>query len=120
MPTTRPSSSRAEARLDEPLLLEGIADLHAGPLGRLLLGLAEAGRGEHAHAADAVAAGGGAEQHRQVADAGRLAPSTSRSVGMTPDAQHVDQRVVGVALVEDELAADRRHADGVAVAGDAR
>ena len=36
-----------------------------------------------------------------------------------PDGHHVDERVALVARVEDELAADRRHADAVAVAADA-
>ena len=35
------------------------------------------------------------------------------------EAEHVDQRVAGVALVEADLAADGRDADAVAVAGDA-
>ena len=46
-------------------------------------------------------------------------PSTRRSVGRTPEAQHVDERVARVGLVEDGLAADGGHADRVAVAGDA-
>ena len=45
--------------------------------------------------------------------------STSRSIGSSAEAQHVDERVLRVALVEDDLAADRRHADRVAVAADA-
>ena len=40
--------------------------------------------------------------------------------GQHAEAQHVDERVVAVALVEHDLAADRRHADRVAVAADAR
>ena len=36
-----------------------------------------------------------------------------------PEAEHVDQRVVLIGGVEDDLAADGRHADGVAVAGNA-
>ena len=34
------------------------------------------------------------------------------------EAQHVDERVLAVAVVEHDLAADGRHADGVAVAAD--
>ena len=47
-------------------------------------------------------------------------PSTSRSAGRMPRREDVDERVLGVRLVEHDLAADRRHADRVAVAGDAR
>ena len=36
-------------------------------------------------------------------------------MGQQPEAEHVDQRVALVGRVEDDLAADRRHADGVAV-----
>ena len=57
-----------EAGLDQALLLERIADLH-GRAAWPSLALVEAGRGEHAHAADAVAPGRRAEQHGQVADA---------------------------------------------------
>ena len=56
-----------EARLDELLLLERVADLHRGPL--LLGALLEPRRREDAGAADAVAPGRRAEQHREVADA---------------------------------------------------
>ena len=59
-----------EARLDQSLLLIGIADLGARPLGLIEAGRAvltsEAGGGEHRHAADAVPAGGRAKQHREV------------------------------------------------------
>ena len=47
-------------------------------------------------------------------------PSTSRSMGSAPTAQHVDERVGRVAVVEGQFAADRRHAHRVAVARDAR
>ena len=62
-----PGVEQREARLDELLLLERVADLHRRALG--LRALLEPGRREHAGAADAVAAGGRAEQHREVADA---------------------------------------------------
>ena len=60
-----------EAGLDEALLLEGVAHLDAGPLGVVgrLRVTAEAGRGQHADPADAVAAGARAEEHGQVARA---------------------------------------------------
>ena len=56
-----------EARLDQPLLLERVADLHRRAL--RLAAFFEARRREHARAADAVAAGRRAEQHREVAGA---------------------------------------------------
>ena len=108
---------QGQARLDEPLLLERIADLHARPLG-LVGAVAEPGAGQHAHAADAVAPGGRAEQHGQVALAAGLAEHEPVG-GQHAEAQHVHERVAAVGLVEHDLAADRRHADGVAVAGDA-
>ena len=104
-----------EARLDELLLLERVAHLHRRSLG--LAALLEPGRREHAGAADAVAAGRRAEQHREVADAlgaGEHQP-LDRQHAETED---VDERVVAVALVEHELAADGRDADRVAVAAD--
>ena len=62
--------------------------------------------------------GGRAEQHGEVADARRLAEHQPLG-GQHAEAEHVDERVVRVGLVEDDLAADGRHADRVAVAGDA-
>ena len=47
------------------------------------------------------------------------AASVRRPLLEQADGHHVDQRVALVARVEDELAADRRHADAVAVAADA-
>ena len=87
-----------EAGLDEPLLLEGVADLHARPLVVVPV-LAEAGRRQHAGAADAVAAGRRAEQHRQVADAGR--PRQHEPLrGQHAEAEDVDERVVLIGGVE--------------------
>ena len=105
-----------EARLDEPLLLVRVADLHRRAL--RLGALVEAGRREHARAADAVAPGRRAEQHREVAHA--LGPGEHQPLDRQhAEAQHVDERVVAVAVVEHDLAADGRHADRVAVAADA-
>src|SRR5947199_261935 len=73
---------------------------------------------EHARAADAVAAGRGTEQHRQVA----------RTIGSRQDqpflredaeAEDVHEWVAAIRVVKDGLAADRRDADGIAVAGNA-
>ena len=87
--------------------------------GRLVsLALVEAGRREHARAADAVAARRRAEQHRQVA--GALGPGEHEPFGRKDaEAEHVHERVVAVRVVEHDLAADGRHADRVAVAADA-
>src|SRR5690606_16745930 len=54
-----------ETRLDQLLLLERVAHLDAGTLGGGLL--VEGSRRQHGSAADAVAAGGGAEQDGDVA-----------------------------------------------------
>ncbi len=45
---------------------------------------------------------------------------TSRSFGQDAETEHVDERVAAVRVVEHDLAADRRHPNRVAVAGDAR
>ena len=107
-----------EARLDEALLLERVADLHRGSLRRVGVAFRKAGGGQDAHAADAVAPGRGSQQDGEVADAARLAEHESLA-GQEAEAQHVDERVASVGLVEHDLPADRRHADGVAVTGDA-
>ncbi len=109
-----------EARLDQPLLLVGVAHLHARPLGRLGLGVPapEAGRGQHADPTDAVPTGRRPEQHGQVAHPGGR-PEHQSLGGQHPHAQHVDQRVLGVAVVEGQLPADGGHPHRVAVARDA-
>src|SRR3977135_478845 len=66
-----------------------------------------------------VAAGLGADVVHGVAGAGCDALDDVRGL-RDPETEHVDERVAGVALVEADLAADRRDADAVAVAGDAR
>ena len=80
----------------------------------------ELGRGEHRRAADAVAAGAGAEQHERRCPTPAAALRISRSCGARPDAHRVDQAVLLVGRLEVDLAADRRHADRVAVVADAR
>jgi hypothetical protein len=69
-------------------------------------------------AADAVAAGLGAEQHDDVADAagGRQLDAVDRHHA---EAERVDQRVALVARVEDDLAADVGQPQAVPVAADA-
>ncbi len=107
-----------QARLDEPLLLERVADLDVGPFGRLDGGVVAEPRGcQHAHAADPVAAGGGTEQDREIA--GTRRPAEDQPVHrQDAQAQHVDQGVVGVALVKDQFPAHGGDADGVAVPRD--
>ena len=83
--------------------------------GRCLEGL----RGQDGDAADAVAARAGAVQDDLVAGAGRLG-EVDVLVLHHADAAGVDQRVALVAVVEDDLAADVRQAQAVAVAADAR
>ena len=78
----------------------------------------EPGRRQHARAADAVAAGGRTEQHREVALALGLGQHEALD-RQHAEAQHVDERVLAVAVVEDHLAADRGHTDRVAVPADA-
>ena len=105
-----------ETGLDQALLLERVAHLHRGSL--RLRTLLEAGRREHAGPTDAVAAGGGPEQHREVAlTLGLREHETLHR--QHAEAEHVDERVLAVAVVEHDLAAHRGHADRVAVAADA-
>ena len=109
-----------EAGLDQALLLIGVADLHARALGRFfcLVPAAEAGRRQDADPADAIAPGGRAQQHGQVARSGCLAEHEAVRREHA-HAQHVDQRVLRVAGVKGELAADGRDADRISVAGNA-
>ena len=81
------------------------------------LALVETSRGEHARAADPVAPGRRAEQHRKVAFA--LGPGEHEPFrGKDAEAQHVHERVAAVRVVEHDLAADGRHADRVPIAAD--
>ena len=105
-----------EARLEQQLLHERIADLHRRPLlGRLVVEL----RRRHRRAVDAVAAGLRRRRSRRDCRCRDALPLTSASARRDAEAEHVDQRVAGVAVVERNLAADGRDADAVAVAGDA-
>ena len=73
----------------------------------------------HGGAMDSVAAGLRAHVQDRVADAGRAAVEDAVGAGDAAG-EGVDQDVPVVARVELHLAAHRRHADAVAVAGDAR
>ena len=105
-----------ERGLDQELLGEGVADLHARStfLGPVLEG---AGR-QHRHPADAVATGGRAEQDEQRALVD-LAVRRDEPLGRRDaDAHHVHGGVRRVGRRELHLAAHRRDADAVAVAAD--
>ena len=73
--------------------------------------------GEHAGAADAVAAGRRAVEEDDVPGPARLRLEHALG-GQEPDAHRVHEAVVRVGRVEDRLAADRRHADAVPVVPD--
>ena len=105
-----------EARLDELLLGERVADLDARAL--LLERLVELLAGEHAGAADAVAAGLGADEHHVVADA--AGDGAHDAVGADEaGGERVDEAVALVAGLEVDLAAHGGDAEAVAVVGDA-
>ena len=74
IPTTNPASRISRHASMRRFSSNGIAHLHARTLVVVAV-LAEAGRREHAGAADPVAPGRGAEQHRQVARRPTLAPA---------------------------------------------
>jgi hypothetical protein len=102
-----------EAALDEDLLHEGVADLHARALdGAVLL---EGLRGEDRGAADAVAARARTEEHHLVARAGG-GGEVDVLMAQHAERERVDQGVGLVRGVEDGLPADVRQAEGVAVA----
>ena len=103
-----------ERALEQLALLERVADLHGRPLVAVL---AELGRGEHRRAADPVAAGRGAEQHDHVARAGGGA-ADELLARREAERHRVDEAVLLVGGLEVDLAADRRHADRVAVVAD--
>ncbi len=107
-----------QAGFDENLLGERVADLHRWSARRSTT-LVEGRRRQHRHPADAVPAGLRTEQDDRVADSGRsrsLYPSDRHH----PHAQGVDQRVPQIRRIEDDFPADRRQAQAVAVAADAR
>ena len=113
----QPGVEQLERALEQLALLERVADLHGRALGAVLV--AELGAGQHGGPADPVAARARAEQHHDVADPGRGAPD--QLVGLDQaDAHGVDQAVLLVRALEVDLAADRGHADRVAVVPDAR
>ena len=111
-----PGGDELDGRLDELLPRERVADLD----GRALLrgAVVELLAREHGRAADAVASGRGAVEDDELAGNGRLRAHEPFD-GKQPNAHRVHEAVVAVGLVEDGLAADRRHADAVSVVADA-
>ena len=104
-----------QARLAEQLLQERVPDLDRGTaLGRPLVHL-HRGKGR---AMDAVPTGIGPHQEHDVAGAVRDG-TTQAVVRHQADAHGIDDRVVGIARVEIDFAANRRTPKAVAVAADA-
>ena len=105
-----------QARFEEELLQEGVADLDRGALRFAFL--VELGGG-HRRAVDAVPPGARADVDDGVSDARRR--STEDAVRLEQaEGEGVHQAISVVALVERHLAADGGNADAVSVAGDAR
>jgi hypothetical protein len=111
-----PAFDELERRFDQLLAGEGVADLHGGPLVRIVL--AELRTREYRRAADPVPSGRGAVEHDVRADRGR---ARARNPVRTneADAHRVDEAVVSIGLVEDRFAADGRYAARVSVMPDA-
>ena len=104
-----------EAGFHQELFLERIADLDVGPLG---FSVPAEFLGGHRGSVDAVAAGLGPDVEKDVA--GVFGPGVENLVLFgQAQAEDVDQGIQRIALVETGLAADGRHADGIAVGGDA-
>src|SRR5262249_3684238 len=105
-----------QARLDEELLHERVAHLDRWALARAAFGELIGG---HGGAVDAVAASLGADVDHRVSNAAR--PAVKDAIGADDAAgEGVDEDVAVIGLVEEELAADRRDTDAVAIASDAR
>ena len=104
-----------EAGLDQQFFGERVADLHGRPL---FAGVAaKLGRG-HCRTVNAVAPGLGADIDDRVTRSGGGRIEDAVGAG-EPDAHRIDQDVAVVGRVELAFAADRRHADAIAVAADA-
>ena len=116
MATMRPRGDQLEAGLEQQLLGERVAHLH---LGTPRLALLRQLLGGEARAVNAVATGAGADREQHVADALRPRARIRSLLAEQADAHRVDQRIAGVARREADLAAERRHADAVAVVADA-
>ena len=115
-PSTRPPSMSSRLASMSSFSANGSPDLDRRALRRVVVG--ERRRGEDRRAADPVAPGRRAEQDDEIARAGR-AGQREPLERQEADGHDVDERVAAVRGIEDELAADGRHADAVAVAADA-
>ena len=111
----QPGGDRFEAGLEQQLLEEGVAHLHGGPI---RVGIGAQVRGREDRAAQAVPSGLRTDVQEHATD-GADGPRLQVLVTEQPERHHVDERVLLVAGVEGDLAADGRHADGVPVGRDA-
>ena len=103
-----------QARFQQQLLEERVADLHVGALG---LGvLVKLGR-RHGRALNTVPAGLGSYVDDRIADAARRSQK-NRVLAEDAEGERIDERVRAEARVERSLAADRGHAEAVAVMRD--
>ena len=105
-----------EAGFEQQLFHEGIADLHVGTL--LLRFLAEFGGGQKRSAVDAVAAGFRAGINHGISGA---AGAREKEFLAARDAERerVDQRIIRVAGLENDFAADGGNAETISVEADA-
>ena len=104
-----------ERHLDQLLARERVADLDGWAL--LSRAFTELLARQHRCAADPVAARGRAVENDMRAGSRRLRGREALGREQA-DAHRIDEAVAAVALVEDGLAADVRHADAVAVVTD--
>src|SRR5690348_2168536 len=105
-----------EAGFEEKFFHEGIADLDVGAL--LLRLLAEFGGGEERGAVDAVAARLRSDVNHGIA---RAPGSREKQIFAASDAERerVDERIIGIARLEADFAADGGNAEAIAVIRDA-
>ena len=116
MAITAPERHQLEAGFEQQLLGERIADLDGRAL---LFGVRLEGGRRHARAMDAVAPGLRAEIDDRIADSGR-GRSEDRVPPGDADRHRVDEDVAVIAPMEAGRAADRRHAERIAIAADPR
>ncbi len=103
-----------ETGLEQELLGEGIADLHGRAL---LLGVGLEGGGSHGRAVNAVAPRLGAQIDDRIAHA-RRGRIEDRIGAREADRHRIDEDVAVIGRIELGRAADRRHAEGIAIAAD--
>ena len=111
----QPGVEQGQAGLDQLLFLKGVTDLHGRAFG--LVTFLECRRREDARTADSVPSGRRSEQHGQTAFT--FGPGQHEALfGKDSETEHIDQRIGRITRIEHDLAADGRHADGIAVTGD--